>query len=605
MMPPDIFSYITTEESKFETDEIQVGDNWFWNFRNHVQLIFHLKNGVFFNGENKYLRAFKGVMEPLLNLCFWVRDIDVKDVVFFSTSEKGRISSFLYKKYHDEVYSKEHDLDKLFDDIVESDSTFGGVLVQQTGDGVPEATELNSIAFCDQTDLLGGVVAFKFNFSPNKLRKMSKVGWGDEKNGANISIEDLIVLATAENEIAGSNGKKNQTTGKSIEVYILRGSMPEHYLKDNNDMEYHCDQIQIVARYTKKDGKKEGVILYRKKETDENLLFFSSNPVYMRALGRGPGEILIHPQIWENFLTIHKMQMIEAGSKSPLWTDDDSFTNSGAIIEQENLTVNKLSEGRRIGLIETLNPNNFQAISGSINEWYQQAQLGVSAFDPQLGKQESAGTTFRGQERLVQQGKGSHERAKGKIGKFIEEIYRKMILPDMRKGILKGKKFLAELTMDEMNWVIETLATNYANLNRNEAVLNGEIPQEFDVLKQEFLNKISKKGNTFLIEILEEELADEEIEIGINVAGKQKDLFGLSDRLLSIFQFVFTNPQGFQQAMQNPALAKSFNDILEFGGLNPVDFSTLISAPIAPAPQQTPQIPQAQSGQLLTPQATL
>src|SRR3990167_8996149 len=153
MKHPTIYSYITAEESKFQTEEIQVGDNWMWNFRNHVQLIFHLKNGIFFTGENNWLRAFKNIMEPLLNLSYWTEDIEVKDVLFFIESTTGRALSFLIKKYHDEVYVREHNLDTMFDEITESDLDYGGVLVQDSKD-VPEVLVLNDIAFCDQTDAL-------------------------------------------------------------------------------------------------------------------------------------------------------------------------------------------------------------------------------------------------------------------------------------------------------------------------------------------------------------------------------------------------------------------------------------------------------------------
>jgi hypothetical protein len=79
--------------------------------------------------------------------------------------------------------------------------------------------------------------------------------------------------------------------------------------------------------------------------------------------------------------------------------------------------------------------------------------------------------------------------------------------------------------------------------------------------------------------------------MGINVAGKQKDLAILSDKLLSVFQFVLANPAGFQQAMQIPALAKSFSDILEFSGLSQVDFSSLMTPPTA-VPAEVQQPPQ-------------
>jgi hypothetical protein len=87
-----------------------------------------------------------------------------------------------------------------------------------------------------------------------------------------------------------------------------------------------------------------------------------------------------------------------------------------------------------------------------------------------------------------------------------------------------------------------------------------------------------------------------EIKIGINIAGKQKDLVNLSDKLLSIFQFIFANPQGFQQAMQIPALAKSFENLLEFGGMSIADFSSLMSPPTQPV--VSPMQPQQKAPEL-------
>jgi len=172
--------------------------------RRHIQLIFHLKNGIFFTGENDWSRAFKLIMRPLLRLSYWTEDLEVKDIVFFIESHaKWRVLSFLIKKYHEEVYSREHNLDTMLDEITESDIDYGGALVQRVSKGKPEVIPLNSIAFCDQTEILGGPLAFRFYLSPDKLRGMSKQGWGAESNGATISIEDLIVLAQDTKETPG------------------------------------------------------------------------------------------------------------------------------------------------------------------------------------------------------------------------------------------------------------------------------------------------------------------------------------------------------------------------------------------------------------------
>lgn len=579
-MNATIYSYIQEQENKFQTDQVQVADNWYWNFRDHVQLIFHLKNGVFSTGANDYMRAFQNVMEPILNLNYWTEDIEAKDVFFYIEEDNGKVLSFLVKKYYDEVYVKTHDIDALFDAVTEADLDYGGVLLQK-GLEMPEVIKLPSIAFCDQTDILGGPLATKLYFSPDKLRSMSKYGWGDEKKGATVSLSELATLATATKDTLGKNKKDNVVPGKIIEVYIVRGSLPEGYLKDNDNMEDHYDQIQIVGFYTKKDSTKEGVTLYRKKFDSSNLKFFTSKEVYMRALGRSVGESLIHPQIWTNFLTIHKMSLLEAAAKVPLYTDDDSYTAKNKIQDMESLEITTIGEGKRIGQIPTAAPANIQLFTQSINGWYEYAQVSGAAFDPLMGKEQPSGGTFRGQERTVAQGQGIHNHRRGKRAKFLEEVYRDMILPDIKKEILKGQKFLAQLSTEELTWVADTLSEKQADERVKQAILNGQVvtQEQRDTYKQMVKGGFLKKGNKHLIEILKGEFEDIEIKMGINIAAKQKDMVGLSDKLLSIFQFIFANPQGFQQAMQIPALANSFENLLEFGGMSIADFSSLLQAP--------------------------
>ncbi len=605
MNTPDIFSYIKQQESAFETDEVKLGDNWSWSFRTHVQMIFHLKNGIFFTGENNWIRAFKNIMLPMLNLAYWTEDIEVKEVTFFIENLTGRALSFLIKKYHDEVYVRENDLDTLFDEITESDLDYGGVLIQKTNTKRPEVIQLNTIAFCDQTDILGGTIAFKHHFSPDKLRAMKKNGWGDEKNGATISLDELITHASFEKAPSGMNStKENTVPSKTIEVYLLRGALPEHYLEDNDNMEDWYNQVQVVAFYTAKNKNKEGVVLYRKKETEDTLLFHTSKKIEGRALGQGEGETLVHPQIWTNFLTIHKMNLLESASKIPLYTDDQSYANRNKIQDMENLEITTIEDNKRIYQVPTAAPSNIQLIQNATNEWFEHAQLTASAYDPVLGKEASSGTTFRGQERSVAQGRGLHDRRKGQRAKFIERIYREIIIPDIVKDILGGKKFLATLTGEEMTWISDQLATNEANKRVKESMFDavrGGKPMMSEADRDQFVRTFkelfSKKGSKHLLEVLKDEFEGVEVKMGINIANKQKDLANVSDKILSIFQYIFANPQGFQQAMQIPALARSFQDILEFSGMNQSDFQSLLTPMNAPqlsapqTPSQTPQQP--------------
>ncbi len=591
MQHTDIGGYIKEKQSEYETQEIRVGDNWNWNMRNHIQLIFHLKNGVFYSGHNDFLRSFKNIMEPILNLAYWTEDIEVKDVVFFIESENGRGLSFLIKKYHDEVYVREHDLDELFDEITESDLDFGGVVVQK-GKKRPEIKPLNSIAFCDQTNILGGPIGFKESFSPEALREMKKKGWGEKSNGATIGIEELILLAEDTKETQGMRDtKRNEVTGKNIDAYMVMGSLPEHYLEDNGNMDDWFYQVQVVVFYIDKDSKRQHVTLFRKKGSPDMLKFFTSQKVHGRALGRGKGEALIHPQIWTNFLEIHKLSLLEAGSKVVLYTDDENFTNRNEVQDMEQLEILTIADKKIIRNVPTLGTNQIQLMEQGVDSWFNFAQLTGEAFDPQLGKEAVSGTTFRGQERTVAQGRGAHDRRRGKRAKFIEkDLYRPWIIPEIVREITDGTKFLATLSSDELQWVSEQMAQNHANKIRMDAIFALEEPRDEEELKQEFLKEFQKKGNKHLIEILKGEFKDIEVKMGINIAGKQKNLADLSDKVLSIFQFAFADPIKWQQGMQIPGLAKMFNNLLEFSGMNEVDFTNFVSnIPQLPAGQGQPQ----------------
>lgn len=595
MFPETIFQYITQEENKFDTDNVQVGQNWMWNFKNHVQMIFHLKHGQFFTGENDWMRAFKNIMELVLTNAYWTEDIEVKDVVFYIENPNGRVLSFFVKKYHDEIYVKENDLDVLFDEITESDVDFGGVLVDTTANKRPTVISLTKVAFADQTDICGGPIATKMYLSPSKLKAMEKQGWFKKENGADGTVEDLIALATFQKDTDGAirDSKKNITTGKNIEVYIVRGSLPKEYLKeieDDEEANQMENQIQIVGFYYDKKKKKQGFTIYKNKEKEESIKFFTSQEVSGRALGRGWGERMLQPQVWTNFLEIHKTQMLQAGAKSPLITDDETFTNRNKIQDMENLEVATIKEGRSINLLATLAPANVNLFQNGINDWFNFAQYAGASFDPSLGKESASGTTFRGQNQVVQQGKGPHDRLRGKRAKFIEELYRCRILKDIKKEIVKGKKFLATLSGDEMEWVVEQMAINEWNHHGAEHAIAGNNFNEGD--KEAFIeqkkSEIQKKGNKHILEWVGKEFEDVEIKMGINIAGKQKDLLGMSDKIFSIIQAAMANPQAFQQTLQIEGMKTAMDSILEYSNVSAPQFYGLTKK-MAAQPVQSPQ----------------
>src|SRR3990167_7457434 len=323
MFAPTIFDYITNQKSDYETSEIKVLDNDDWNMASHIQTSLAFKRGKFIGASNdlKTKPPFKNIVLPILRLRYRAEDIDVKDIVFYIEDPEKHHLSFLVKKYWENVWIIENDFDAFIDKSKEEKIDLGGCLIKKGVGAVPEVIPLQSIAFCDQTDILGGPIGLKFNFSPGKLKSKAKQGWGDKKNGADVTIDDLIRLASTDKEASTLHeGNKNQLPGKNIEVYIVRGELPSAYLS-GNDMDTLINQVQIVAFYRDENGKK-GVTLYKSKEMEEIYKFFNAEEIYNRALEFGGVEELFDAQIWSNFAEIAKKDMLKAASKIIPWTTD-------------------------------------------------------------------------------------------------------------------------------------------------------------------------------------------------------------------------------------------------------------------------------------------
>jgi hypothetical protein len=220
-----------------------------------------------------------------------------------------------------------------------------------------------------------------------------------------------------------------------------------------------------------------------------------------------------------------------------------------------------------------------------------------SAHDPALGIESGSGVPFRAQLQQVQQGMSVHEYRRGKYAKFIEEIYKDWILPFISKEITKDQSFLATLSTDEMQQVAEAVGINLTEEIKKKTVLSRKIfdPTNEPQIKQQIKDAFLKDGNKKFIKILKNELKDIPLRVKVNVANKQKNLGLAVDKMSSVFQNIFSNPQ----VLAYPPAAKAFNMILENMGLSPIDFtSPPTNQPInQPAPQQPQQAPQQVLGQ--------
>lgn len=593
-MVNNIFDFIREEEQRYSQD-IEVLDNWNWNMQEHIRTSILMKHGKFVKATNEVStkNPYKNIIYPLLNLRYRAEDIDLRDVTLYTENPDKYHLSFLVKKYHDEVYVREHDLDTFFDEVKEEKIDLGGALVRYGANG-PVYEPLDSIAFCDQTDILSGPIGFKIFYSPDELLEKKELGWGEEANGADISLEDLIVMAEQAKQQDNKKSRKTDTPGKYIEVYRVHGSFPADWMKENPKRpvkEKFVRQMFIVAFYQNKEGLKTGVTLYKAREYENPFrLHLSGKKIRNRALAYGGVEELFDPQIWTNYSEIRKKDMLDAASKVILQTNDDSYSNRNQIRDMDNLEITVVREGAEIKQVPNGSPN-IQLFNEWIQEWDVLGQTTSGATEALLGKTPSSGTPFRLEALVTQNGMALHDYRRGKFATFIEQIYTERIIPDIAKEISSGATFLASLSPDEMEYVANCLARQEANKFAKTKILNGETvtQEEMDFMEQKAREEFARGGTKKFLKILKGEFDGVAFAVKVNVAGKQKDLVAVVDKMVNVFRQVFANPQ----MLDNPKAAKVFNKLIEYSGLDPIDFGYAAPQSRAQQEQQAAQATQA------------
>jgi hypothetical protein len=552
-----IYDWVTTEKGRYEKP-IELAEGWFWSFKDHVKRTILYKNSQFEeSNESRDERPFKNIVRPILNLQYRTEGFDVKDIEIYVDSAENYYKSFLVKKFFDK-WALENEIDTFIDDLVESYVDFGGVLVKNIDGARPEVVNLATLAFTDQTNLLKGAFAIEHLLTPDELRDMK--GWGDPSNGATKSVDELVTIWEA-------NRDEDEAY---IKVYEVHGILPEYWLGGDIKEEKSTRQIQVIAYYKDQQSEEQGCTLFAKKEPKLPFKFLARDKVYGRALGFGGAEELFEAQVWTNWNEIQGLAMLKAASKIIHITDDKAFATRNKLLNVENNTVLDIAEGKSVTQLDTT-PRNLVVFNDAVNRWADHAQQIGAAGEALLGESPSAGTPFKLQELVTMEAKGLHHYRQGKIAVFMDEIMREWIIPYIKREITNEQTFLSELDVEDLQSVSESLMRNKANKFAKKRILNGELvfPEETQMLGERVRTEFVKTNKKF-IKILKDEFREDKLAVRTNIAGKQKNLALLTDKIVNIVRQFIATPQ----LRQDPEMVRLLNTILESSGLSPIMFGT-------------------------------
>jgi len=566
-----VFEYIKTQENLWKTEYIPLTQSKKWNMKEHIERCTNVANAWFHLGENNGLRRYDDIVTPIINVAFRTEGFDVKDIVPYVNNVDENYKSFIIKKLHPQ-WARKNQLDTFIDDVVETSVIYDLVLVKNVNEIRPEVVDLKTLAFCDQTDIMAGPICIRHQMTVAELVKYKGV-WDDD------AIDLAIVMAQYEkmNNVSGDQVAK--TPSKYIDVYELVGNLPEHWIKDDGEIYKYTPQRHYVCYYDAPEKEGVGLTLFKGKEKPLNEVFKALKIDRIRSKGRACGrslvESLFEPQVWANYDAIKIKEMLDSAFN--LIISDSEELGNQKLSELKKNTILKQNKGDTTTRF-TSDISNITAFVADKDRLTNDARIIGSASEAQLGTSPSSGTPFALQNLVVQQGEGIHEYRQGKIATFFADIlYPDWILKWCVDELNTGTKFSEELTLDEMMSIGDQIANNEAEKTVKKMILDGNIVTKedkqalVDTIKQTFV----KGGQRKFFETIKGDFKDIPVDVFVNIKGKQKYLAQNADKITNVIREVIRNPQAFTQI---PGLGKAFNQLIESSGMNPIDFSQMITA---------------------------
>lgn len=577
----DVFEYIKSEENNYRTVRVPLTNSKDWNMYEHIQRCTNVANGWFHRGNNDGNRPYNDIVTPIINVAFRSEGFDVKDIVPFVNDAQNYYKSFLVKKYHPQ-WARKNELDTFIDEVVESSIIYDLVLVKNINNVRPEVVDLKTIAFCDQQNVMAGPICIKHNYTPAELVKMNGK-WDKE------AIKMAIATCGQDPKVALANDQTVKSPNKYIEVYELRGNLPEVWIDKEGELYNYTPQTHIISYYTDASGNRQGIEFYKgeDKPLEDNFKALKIDAVRSkgRACGRSIVETLFEPQVWNNYAGIKIKKLLDS-ALNVIISDSDELGGQKLDGLKENtvLKVDKNSSTIRLD-------SNLQNLAQFQN--YQQGQetqarIIGSASEGALGVAPVSGTPFAAQNQIIQEGQGIHEYRQGKIATFFADVlYRDWILGYLVKEMNKGIKFSEDLSLEELQEIADTIVNNEVEEAVKKQILEGKVitNEGRELLRQTKKEAFMKAGNRRFMETVKGELDEIPVDVMINIKNKQRRLAQDADKLTNIIREVLANPQGIAQV---PGISKAFNQLLEESGMSAIDFSALTTAP---AQEEAPQQP--------------
>jgi hypothetical protein len=590
-----IYDFVSEQRDSYRSDTVEITDGYEFSQHETLRTIELYHNSKFLSGNTDSLgreKPFYNICKFRVNVAVRATDLDTKDVQIQSDriTKTSYAESFLLN-LKNRNWMRRSNFAPFLNKFGHTRAKYGGVIVKKTerdGElGIHVVPWLDIIT--DQIDIRSGVKIERHYYTPAELKTNAPKNWDN--------IDDAISAAqkSREAQAADADTKENKTPGDYIEVWEVHGVLPTRYFAGTNgyaedygeDNEYERQMHVIVLDESDKE-KIKGVTLYAGIEDEDPYKYLAYEQVDGRGLGVGVVEDLFEAQVWTNYTEKQKKDMLDLAGKIIFQTTDQNIAAKNILTDLENGAIVTTSMNTVLSQVNNA-PVSFAALEKVLADWNTQAER-VSSTPPAItGESMPSGQPFRLGAMLNAEAGSLFEYRREEAGLFLQEIYFDWILPFLVKQIKKDKDLTATLEPEELELVADAIADHEADRFAKEQVLSGkEITGEQKDAVRTAVRDVSMKLRRRSFGGFTKLFKDWEGSVDVITTGEQKNKTAMLETLFNIFKTVASSPG----ILQDPVLARLFNQLVEMAGVSPLLLQPSASQQSAsPAPQQTPPLP--------------
>jgi hypothetical protein len=606
-MAQSIYEFVRQARDDYYSQRIEVVPGYEFSQYETLRTIELYDNSQFLSGNKDSLGREKGffnITKFRRNVATRATDLDTKDVHPESTraTQKGYIQSFVLS-LKNRNWMKEANLATFLNRMGYTRPKYGHVVVKKVER--EDELELHVVPWrdliTDQVDITNGVKIERHYYTPAMLKTIAPESW--------TNIDEAIATAkrSRNDQLAQKQSENtNRTPGKYIEVYEIHGVLPTSFLAGTSDkypLDYGSEdeyerQMHVVVLDESKEGKDAdgnigGVTLYGGIEESDPYKDLAWEKVDGRGLGVGVVEDCFEAQVWTNDSIQKKKDALTFAGKILFQTTDGNIAARNVLTDLESGSIITTAPQTSITQVNNT-PAALPGFDELIQQWNQQAENATSTYQAITGETMPSGTPFRLVATLNKEAGSMFVYRRQEAGLFLQEIYRDWVLPFLVKQLKKQKELTGSLEGEEQ----EMIATALAHAERfnfaKEKLLSGKVTDQFgNVTLPEDMQRVFETtrqrelsaGTRRSFKLPEDYFDDWEGTVDVITTGEQENKDAVMETLFNIFQIVAKFPQ----VLQDPVMARLFNQIVEKAGVSPLLLGTKgqSAAQTAPSPGPT------------------